>query len=669
MSFISTMKITATNLSKNYSGEELFSGVSFELEPGRRLAVTGPNGCGKSTLLSMLAGLTRADSGSINRSQGLKTGFVAQDLEDFELQTPLLEFVLSALPDWGEFWSRWKKAVSEDDKTQLGHLARRQAEIEQSCGYNPEYRAEKILTGLGFEKARFNLPLEHFSGGWRERARLARVLLQGTDLLILDEPTNHLDMEAVLWLENYLVSFSGILVLVAHDRFFLDKVATHVLHLGFDRPYFRPGNYSSFEKWHQETQLLREKEREKISGEIKHLKNFVDRFRYKASKARQAQARLAKMDSLESRKKKLQSDRSGKRLNFSWPVPEKSSRVAITCSELFFRQPQGPELLKNVNFQLFDGQKIALMGQNGSGKSTLFKLITGRTVPDSGSIKLGHNTRPAYFTQHQTETLAAQNTVLAEINRLSSRDLTQEEVRSVLGLFLLDETFWDRKVQSLSGGEKSRLVLSSLFLIRANLLLLDEPTNHLDMESREALVAALKDFPGAVFMTAHDRFLLSQVAGEVWSLENGRTVEHGLDFDEYYQRVVLMDQADPDPSHGQNHRSPGKNQSPHKEKKRQEARIRNQLYRELQPLKKEYAEKEQNLESSLQRQEELESIMALPETYQEPERFKELNRQYQDVCAQNDRLMHRLEELEQKITELEAWKPLNKEITRDEAEK
>ncbi|WP_287043746.1 ABC-F family ATP-binding cassette domain-containing protein [Desulfonatronospira sp. MSAO_Bac3] len=651
------MKITANNISRSYSGQELFSRVSFELEPGRRLAVTGPNGCGKSTLLSMLAGLTHPDSGSINRPQGLRTGFVAQDLDDSDLKIPLLEFVLSVLPDWSQFWRQWKKAVAEDDRQGLEKLSRRQAEMEQSCGYNPEYRAEKILTGLGFEKSRFHLPLEHFSGGWRERARLSRVLLQGADLLILDEPTNHLDMEAVLWLENYLLDFSGILVLVAHDRFFLDRVATHVLHLGFDRPYFRPGNYSSFEKWHQETQILREKEREKISSEIKHLKSFVDRFRYKASKARQAQARLARMDSLESRKKELQSDRAGKRLNFSWPAPARASRVAVTCSELFFRHPQGPELLNNVNFQLFDGHKIALMGQNGSGKSTLFKLITGRAAPDSGTIKLGHNTRPAYFTQHQTETLAAENTVLAEIKRLSSRDLTEEEVRSVLGLFLLDETFWDRKVQSLSGGEKSRLILSSLFLTRANLLLLDEPTNHLDMESREALIAALQDFPGAVFMIAHDRFLLSRVAGEVWTLENGHTVEHGMGFDEYYQRVVLKDQAGPELSRETGPGGSGRNNSPHKEKKRQEASLRNRIYRELQPLKKEYSEKEHSLEQSLLRQEELENAMSLPETCQDPDRLRELSREYREVCAQNDSLMHRLEELEQQITQLETAKP------------
>ncbi|WP_291321802.1 ribosomal protection-like ABC-F family protein [Desulfonatronospira sp.] len=652
------MKITVTNISKSYSGDEIFRDVSFEVVFRRRLAVTGPNGCGKSTLLRILAGLTEPDTGTVTRPQGLRTGFVAQDLDSKDLKTPLLDYVLSVLPDWGIFWNEWKSAVAEDDKPALEKLAHRQAVLEQSCGYNPGYQAKKILAGLGFEASSFDLPLEHFSGGWRERARLSRILLQGADLLILDEPTNHLDMEAVLWLEDHLQNFQGMLILVAHDRFFIDRTATHILHLGFDRPYFRPGNYSSFEKWHEQIQLLREKERDKLSNEIKHLKSFVDRFRYKASKARQAQSRLGRMHSLESRKVELQGDKSGKRLNFSWPAPVRSSRVAITCSNLCFNHPENPSLFHDLNFQLFDGQKVAIMGPNGSGKSTLFKLIAGHLTPGSGSIQPGHNTRPAYFTQHQAETLVIENRVLTEIKRLSCRDLTEEEFRSVLGLFLLDETFWERPVKSLSGGEKSRLILASLFLARANLLLLDEPTNHLDMESREALIAALKDFPGAVLLIAHDRFLLSQTAEEVWSLDNGRVVEHGMGFDDYYQNFFLQEKDFQVPdSVEQKNRTPGRNQNIQKEKKRREARLRNQLYQDLQPLKKEYQDKEQRLESCLQRQEKLESAMAHPETYQEPDGFRKINMEYQDLCLESDRLMHRLEELEQKITELEAGKP------------
>jgi len=649
------MKITINNISKNYSGEELFRDLTFEINHGNRLAVTGPNGCGKTTLLRMLAGLTGPDTGSISRPGGMKTGYVAQNLDANDLETPLLEYVLAVLPDWGDFWKKWKKAIVRGDNELLTRLSHLQAEMEQSYGYNPEYKAEKILTGLGFEKNTLNSPLRLLSGGWRERAKLSRVLLQGADLLILDEPTNHLDMEAVLWLENYLLNFTGIIVLVVHDRFFLDKVATHILHLGFDKPYFRQGNYSSFINWHEQRELLKEKERDKVSGQISHLKSFVDRFRYKATKARQAQARLARMEKLAGRMRDFTSDQKTKSLNFSWPKPRKASRVAITCADLNFGHPGTETLFRALNFQLFDGQKIALMGPNGCGKSTLFKLIMEQLSPDTGYIKLGQNTCPAYFTQHQTDTLVLQNTVLTEIRRLSRENPTEEEIRSVLGLFMLDESFWDREVGNLSGGEKSRLILASLFLTRANLLLLDEPTNHLDMESREALIAALKDFSGAVFLIAHDRFLLSEVAGEVWSLDACDIVQHGAGFDQYYQDFL---KPDPEPSTLQD-RVAGqdkKNGRPQKQKRRQEAQLRNKIYQLIKPLKQEYEQKEARLEKALRRQEEVEATMAMPETYQTPDRFKKLNIEYQGLVEENENLMRRLEQLEQEMGKLEAEK-------------
>lgn len=656
------MKITVNNISKSYSGQDLFKELSFEVNPGNRLAVTGPNGCGKSTLLKIVAGTTDPDRGSINIPRGLRIGYVSQDLKDRDLDTPLLEYVLDILPDWGNFWRDWKKAVSENNDDTLLALSRKQAEMEQDHGYNPEYRAEKILSGLGFKKDSFNSPLRLLSGGWRERAKLSRVLLQGADVLVLDEPTNHLDLEAVLWLEDYLLNFSGILVLVAHDKFFLDRTATHILHLGFDRPYFRQGNFSSFTTWHQQRELLKEKEREKVSGQINHLKSFVDRFRYKATKARQAQARLARMEKLSGRLENFEADQRGKTLNFSWPAPRKSSRVAITCSELDFSHQGKDILFKNLNFQLFDGQKVALMGPNGSGKSTLFKLIMQELSPDSGYIKHGQNTYPACFTQHQTDTLVLENTALTEIRRLCRDNPTEEEIRSVLGLFMLGESFWDRKVLTLSGGEKSRLILASLFLTRANLLLLDEPTNHLDMESREALIAALKDFAGAVFIIAHDRFLLSEVADEVWSVEACEIIQHGVGFDHYYQeylKLVQESSASDDQSSARNK----KNGCTHKQKRRLEAQQRNKIYQLLKPLRQEYKEKESRLEESLHRQEEVESIMALPETYQTPDRFKTLNLEYRELVHENENLMHRLEELEQKIGELESKSSPGRQVT------
>ncbi len=646
------MKITVNNISKSFSGEDLFRELSFEVNPGCRLAVTGPNGCGKSTLLNIMAGLSRPDSGNISRPREMRIGYVAQDLLEGQLDVPLLEYVLDAIPDWGEFWREWKLTLALGDNNRLTQLSRKQAEMEEAYGYNPEYRAEMILSGLGFEKDSFKVPLNMLSGGWRERAKLSRVLLQGADLLILDEPTNHLDMEAVLWLEEYLLSFSGILVLVVHDRFFLDKVATHVLHLGFDKPYFRQGNYSSFAAWHEHKELLKEKERNKISGEISHLKSFVDRFRYKATKARQAQSRIARMEKLAGRVQDFAADHKGKTLNFSWPKPQKASRVAITCSELNFAHPGKQELFNNLNFQLFHGQKIGLLGCNGSGKSTLFKLIISQLKPHKGFIKLGQNTCPAYFSQHQTDTLVMENTVISEIRRLSGNDPAEEEIRSVLGLFLLDESFWERRVLSLSGGEKSRLILASLFLARANLLLLDEPTNHLDMETREALIAALKDFPGAVFIIAHDRFLLSEVAGEVWSLEACAIVQHGVGFSQYYQQYCNAPQKtaclrEQEPC------ADKKTGSSQKQRRREQAQLRNRYYQLIKPLQEKFQRQEASLEQSLRRQEEIESLLARTETYQSPERFKKLHIEYHKLVKQNEDLMQQLEELELKMGEIE----------------
>ena len=649
------VKITVNNISKSYSGHDLFRDLSFEVNPGNRLAVAGPNGCGKSTLLTMMAGLSEPDTGSISRPRGMRIGYVAQNLKDKDLDIPLIEYVLDVLPDWGDFWRDWKRAVAAGDNAELARMSHRQAEMEENYGYNPEYRAQKTLSGLGFEKDSFHRSLRLLSGGWRERAKLSRVLLQGADLLILDEPTNHLDMEAVLWLEDYLLNFSGILILVVHDRFFLDKVATHVLHLGFDRPYFRQGNYTSFATWHEQRELLKEKERDKVSGQINHLKSFVDRFRYKATKARQAQSRLAKMEKLVIRMSDFAADQKGKTLNFSWPKPRKSSRVAITCADLKFAYQGSEVLFKDLNFQLFDGQKIALMGPNGSGKSTLFKLIMGILSPDAGYIKPGQNTYPAYFTQHQTDTLVLENTVLTELRRHCGDNPTEEEIRSVLGLFMLDESFWERKVVSLSGGEKSRLILASLFLTRANLLLLDEPTNHLDMESREALIAALKDFSGAVFIIAHDRFLLAEVADEIWSLDACTVVQHGVGFQDYYQAYLKRTCQGPD-QEDQDSGQSRKNGCTQKQKRRQEAQLRNRIYQLLKPLKQEFGQKEARLEESLIRQEQVESTLALPETYQSPERFKQLNIEYQSLVQENEELMRRLEELEREITGLEAGK-------------
>jgi len=647
------LKICAQKIHKTYNAQDLFKDLSFELSSGMRLGLVGPNGCGKSTLLKILAREIPPDSGQVVWPKGARLGFMYQELGEDDLEKDLLTYVLEAVPDWNEFWLEWKRAVLEDNKTKLLQLSKVQQELEHKFGYNPEYQAEKILMGLGFDKDLLTRPLKVLSGGWRERAKLARVLIQGADVLFLDEPTNHLDLEAVLWLENYLLNFKGILVFVAHDRFFLDKVSTHVLVLGLSKPYFRPGNFSQFLSWHSQNQAQVQKQAAKLQKEIQHNQSFVQRFRYKASKAKQAQARLGQIEKLKNKLNELNFEDRSKALSFYWPKPQRGNKIVLSAVDVDFNYTgHEQKILSKINFNLLRGQKIAVVGPNGEGKSTLLRLIVGELTPSSGYIKLGSNIVVGYYSQHQTEILNIQNTVLQEIRRLSHPSTTEEELRSVLGLFLLSQDFWERKVKDLSGGEKSRLVLASLFLKRANFLVLDEPTNHLDLESREALIQALIQFPETIIMVAHDRYLLSSVAEENWILKNGQIEQSAYNFDSYLQKLTGKGNSVDVPDQ----QKTLKKREITKKLKRARAEKRNELYRKLKPLKDNYVQLEALLEENLRQQEELENKLADPSIYTNPDQVKSLNVEYANLQNQGEELMAKLEVLEQEINRLEQEK-------------
>ncbi|MEG6501801.1 ABC-F family ATP-binding cassette domain-containing protein, partial [Desulfovibrio sp. 1214_IL3152] len=360
---------------------------------------------------------------------------------------------------------------------------------------------------------------------WRERAKLARVLTAGADVLLLDEPTNHLDMEAVEWLESFLLDFKGALVFVAHDRRFMDTVGTHVLYLGLSRPVFRKATYTQFLTLQDEYNAQREREARALKDELDRKMAFVERFRAKATKARQAGSRQKMAKKLEKELEDYRPEPKRKELNFTWPEAPHSEKIVLSAADLDFHFTDGKKMWPPLTFTLYRGQRIALVGHNGCGKSTLLKLLTGSLERCGGNMVTSSQVRLGYYTQHQMDTLRSDTTVLGEIRRLSDPRTTEEELMSVLGLFMLGQEYFDRQVSGLSGGEKSRLVLASLFLKRCNFLLLDEPTNHLDLESREALVAALQKFTGTLLMVAHDRWLLSQVGAEAWELDkNGLTV-------------------------------------------------------------------------------------------------------------------------------------------------
>jgi ATP-binding cassette subfamily F protein 3 len=642
-------RLILDSLGKSFGPRSLFSDLSLELSSGQRLAVLGRNGTGKSTLLSILAGQEEPDQGVVRMEPpNSAIGFSVQELQADELQTGLLQWVLQGIPSWAELWAKWEQAGAQDPKA-WQDLAEQQSELELFYGFNPEHKAKKVLAGLGFLPEQYYLPLEQLSGGWRERAKLARILVQGSQILLLDEPTNHLDLEAVRWLEDFLLGFPGIVVFVAHDRYFLQRLGNCMLHLAPEGPVFKELDLERYLDWRALRQESRQRKQEKLQQEIEHKQRFVDRFRYKASKAALAQSRIKQIQALQEQKQALEMPQESAELNFFWPQPARSNKLVLQARGLQFEYNSEQPLWPALDFALYKGQKVALLGPNGAGKSSLLKLAVGGLQPSRGSLQLGSLVQPAFFHQHVAHILREQNTVLEEIERLSAPGLKQEELCFALGLFQLGENYWQLKVASLSGGEKNRLILASVFLSRANFLLLDEPSNHLDLESRQALVQALQKYSGSLLLVSHDRYLLSQVAASVWVLSRQGLEQYDFGFEEYLAR-----QQQESGSAKKARDSSERGKDGYKRQKRLQAERRNQLYRALQPCKQRYATLEGQLEDCLQKQKEVEGSLASQETYQDAGQVQELNKEYVRLQQLAEEILQEMEDLESRMQELQA---------------
>ncbi len=659
------MHITIQNISKSFGGRDILSDFSLEVQSGVRLCVCGPNGSGKSTLLRLLAGKDEPDGGRIILPKGCRLGYVEQEMDEARLATPLLSFVLDVLPDWNDFWEEWESAADHHAATQdeaaLAALAIKQAELESKYGYNPEHRAKTVLSGLGFAEHKWHMTLGSLSGGWRERAKLARVLTAGADVLLLDEPTNHLDLEAVEWLEAFLLDYQGVLVFVAHDRVFMDKVGTHLLYFaGTGKPVFRKGNFTHFITLQEEYEEQRVREAARVRDEIDRKMDFVRRFRAKATKARQAGSRQKMAKKLEKELEGLQTEGKRKDLDFAWPAPPQSDRTVLSVADLRFSFPDGRRMWEKLSFTLYRGQRIALVGPNGCGKSTLLKLIVGRLEREGGGITHGQQVKLGYFSQHQLETLNPTGTVLGEIRRLSDPRTTEEELMSVLGLFLLGKGYFERVVSGLSGGEKSRLILATLFLARCNFLVLDEPTNHLDLESREALVEALASYPGTLLMVAHDRHLLSEAADQIWMLDHSGFTIYQNGFDEYNEArraLRLAENArEQERRRAETKRTSGLSRDDIKKLKRERAEARNKLYREMRPLQEAYAALEKNLEQTLEAQADIETLLADADVYADSTKSAALLKEFHAVQGKAEKLLEQLGQAEATLAPYEEKK-------------
>jgi ATP-binding cassette subfamily F protein 3 len=515
--------ITATDLSLDRGAKNLITGSSFTIHPNHKVGLVGSNGCGKSSLFAALLGELSPDAGNLSMPSTWEIATVKQETPSLEQSA--LDYVMDGDKEFRQLEQQLDQARAKDDGNLEATLINK---IDTINGYSLPARAGELLHGLGFLQNQLANPVKDFSGGWRMRLNLAQALISRADLLLLDEPTNHLDLDAVIWLQRWLKRFTGTLVLISHDRDFLDTVIGQILHIEHQRAKLYSGNYTSFERQRREHLAQQDAQYQKQQKEAAHLTAFVDRFRAKASKAKQAQSRLKRLEKLPD----LAPSHVDSQFTFSFEQPDSLPYPLLSLTESQCGYNEQTIILNDVGLTLVPGSRIGLLGRNGAGKSTLIKSLAGEITLLNGERYCAQELKIGYFSQHQLEQLHSGSSPVDHIIR-AKPTLGEPQARSFLGKFGFSGDQALESVNTMSGGEKARLVLALIVLEKPQLLLLDEPTNHLDLEMRQALVMALQDFGGAIILIAHDRFLLESCVDEFFLVANGQVSDFSGDIDDY----------------------------------------------------------------------------------------------------------------------------------------
>lgn len=662
----------ADKISKSFGGRVLYSNATLQLNAGERWALVGPNGAGKTTLLKIIMGLESADEGTITFAKDATLGYLEQETELMGDRTALNEVIESAheIKQWERKVNDLSIKIAETPEgaalnKYLEDYAHAMERFERLGGYELESRARQILAGLGFPVEDFDKPAKEFSGGWQMRISLSKLLLRRPDVLLLDEPTNHLDLESVQWLERFLSSYDGTVLLVSHDRSFMDACVTHVAALENRMLVTYTGNYSGY--LHQREENLEQLRAKRAAQErdIAHMETFIERFRYKPTKAKQVQERVAKVEKI--REELVVLPEQSHHMHFRFPEPPRTGDTVISL-EGVAKSYEDNFVYDNVDLKLYRGDHVALVGPNGAGKSTLMKLIAGKLKPDSGQISLGQNVTEAYYAQHQLEELNPANTVLAELDTVAAGWTTSEE-RRLLGAFLFHGDDVEKRVNVLSGGERARLALAKMLVSPDPLLLLDEPTNHLDIDSVDVLEKALVDFPGTIILISHDEHLVRAVANKVVDVRDHKVTVYDGDYDYFLFKLAELQAATQGETSSKTVSSYGtsgaravKSSGPEagqaagssrnvktKEQRRAEAEERNRRSRALRETKKRLDEVEAALTPAHKRYDELMTLMADEALYNDPQKFDECMAEYQTLSKKIPALEAEWLELSEKM--------------------